>query len=350
MESTYGGAAAAARDTFGGSLDALRNTINGLLTGEGSLDSAKDAVNSLNKVLASPDTKSAVDATAKAAVVLAGVLSVRLAAAAVSAAASFVLVQYDTIRYQATLARMSGVSAAAAAGIATVSASARAASAAMALIGGPMGAALLAGSALIYFATRASDADKASAALDERIAKLNSTFATMKADQASAAIPDYTKKLESATMAADAINARIFTLNGNIKNFPQSPSLEKWKADLVQAKGAAVDANEAVDGLKQKIAELNAIVDRPVVSNSVSEASKVYTEMAKKIDEQILLADKTTEADKLQARIKADLSRALRLARVTCLSPLRSELMRRSRRQKLQKRPTRLPSLLRRRW
>ncbi|XOQ21696.1 MAG: hypothetical protein ACFWTR_13320 [Pseudomonas shahriarae] len=134
----------------------------------------------------------------------------------------------------------------------------------------------------------------------------------MKVDQAAAAIPDYTKKLESATIAADAINARIFTLNDNIKRFPQSPSLEKWKADLVQAKGAAVDVNAAVDDLKAKIVELNAIVDRPVVSASVSQASQVYTEMAKKIDEQILLADKKTEADKLQARIKAGLVEGLK--------------------------------------
>lgn len=312
LEESYGGAASAARDTFGGSLDALQNTISDLLTGEGSLDSAKVAVNALNDVLGSSAAKDAMQVTAKAAVVLAGVLSIRLAAAAVSAAASFVLVQADTIRYQATLARMAGVSSAAAAGLSTLSASARAASAAMALLGGPVGVALLAGSALVYFATRASEADKASAALDERIGKLNTSFATMKVDQAAAAIPDYTKKLESATMAADAINARIFTLNDNIKRFPQSPSLDKWKADLIQAKGAAVDANEAVDGLKAKIAELNAIVERPAVSNSVAETSKVYTEMAKKIDEQILLAGKTTEADKLQARIKAGLVEGLK--------------------------------------
>jgi thiol:disulfide interchange protein len=67
-----------------------------------------------------------------------------------------------------------------------------------------------------------------------------------------------------------------------------------------------------VDDLKAKIVELNAIVDRPVVSASVSQASQVYTEMAKKIDEQILLADKKTEADKLQARIKAGLVEGLK--------------------------------------
>ncbi|UVL70599.1 phage tail tape measure protein [Pseudomonas protegens] len=312
LEESYAGAAEAARDTFGGSLDALQNTISGLLTGEGSLDSAKEAINALNDALASPATKDALDVTAKAAVVLAGVLTVRLAAAAVSTAASFVLAQAETIRYQAALARMAGVSTAAAAGLSTLSASARAASAAMALLGGPVGVALLAGSALVYFATRASEADKASAALDERIAKLNSSFATMKADQAAAAIPDYTKKLESAKMAADAINARIFTLNDNIKRFPNSPSLEKWKADLVQAKGAAVGANEAVDELKSSLENLNRIAGQTDVSASISGVSKAYEEMAKKIDEQILLAGKNTEAERLAARIKAGLVEGLK--------------------------------------
>ena len=312
LEESYAGAAEAARDTFGGSLDALQNTISGLLTGEGSLDSAKEAINSLNDALASPAAKDALDVTAKAAVVLAGVLTVRLAAAAVSTAASFVLAQAEAIRYQAALARMAGVSTAAAAGLATLSASARAASAAMALLGGPVGVALLAGSALVYFATRASEADKASAALDERIAKLNSSFATMKADQAAAAIPDYTAKLEAALIPLNELNAKIFTLNDNIKRFPNSPSLEKWKAELVQAKGEVVGAGEAVDDLKSKLAELNVIAGNTSISAPVSAASKAYEDMAKKIDEQILLAGKNTEAERLAARIKAGLVEGLK--------------------------------------
>lgn len=57
LEKTYGGAAAAARDTFAGSLGALSNTIDNLLTGEGSLDSAKDAINDLNGALTDPATR-----------------------------------------------------------------------------------------------------------------------------------------------------------------------------------------------------------------------------------------------------------------------------------------------------
>ena len=60
LEESYGGAAAAARDTFGGALGALQNTINSLLTGDtGSMKSMKASVESLNATLSSEQTRAA---------------------------------------------------------------------------------------------------------------------------------------------------------------------------------------------------------------------------------------------------------------------------------------------------
>lgn len=60
LNETYGGAAVAARDTFGGALDALQGTINSLLTGdEGSFDQAKLAINDLNQLMGSAQTREA---------------------------------------------------------------------------------------------------------------------------------------------------------------------------------------------------------------------------------------------------------------------------------------------------
>lgn len=60
LESSYGGAAEAARNTFGGSLSALKNTINDLMTGEGgSVDSMRKGIEDLNGALGSPQTKEA---------------------------------------------------------------------------------------------------------------------------------------------------------------------------------------------------------------------------------------------------------------------------------------------------
>ncbi|KTT23238.1 phage tail length tape measure family protein [Pseudacidovorax intermedius] len=60
LESSYGGAAKAARDTFGGALSALQNNIDSLLTGDtGSMRQLKDSVEQLNQTLESDDTKRA---------------------------------------------------------------------------------------------------------------------------------------------------------------------------------------------------------------------------------------------------------------------------------------------------
>lgn len=60
LESSYGGAAKAARDTFGGAIAALNNNIDSLLTGDtGSMKKLKDTVEGLNKTLESDETKAA---------------------------------------------------------------------------------------------------------------------------------------------------------------------------------------------------------------------------------------------------------------------------------------------------
>lgn len=60
LESSYAGAAKAARDTFGGAISALQNNIDSLLTGDsGSMRQLKDAVEDVNRVLESEETRRA---------------------------------------------------------------------------------------------------------------------------------------------------------------------------------------------------------------------------------------------------------------------------------------------------
>lgn len=62
LESSYGGAAKAARDTFGGATAALQSQLNSLMTGsDGSLAGATRAVNDLTDLLGSEDTRKAFD-------------------------------------------------------------------------------------------------------------------------------------------------------------------------------------------------------------------------------------------------------------------------------------------------
>ncbi|WP_417624963.1 tape measure protein [Paremcibacter congregatus] len=67
----------------------------------------------------------------------------------------------ETLRYQATLASMAGVSRSAAVGMTALGVAARGASGAMAFLGGPIGAAItVLGGAVYYLSTRQSDAEK----------------------------------------------------------------------------------------------------------------------------------------------------------------------------------------------
>ncbi|OMG88010.1 phage tail length tape measure family protein [Achromobacter xylosoxidans] len=60
LESSYGGAAAAARDTLGGALKALQNQIDDLMTGDdGSVNGLTSSINDLTDALGSPEAKQA---------------------------------------------------------------------------------------------------------------------------------------------------------------------------------------------------------------------------------------------------------------------------------------------------
>ena len=85
----------------------------------------------------------------------------------------------------------------------------------------------------------------------------------------------------------------------------------------VKQAGAVADAGEkagyAADLVKRLTDEFNSNAAAASSSaTAVVEKSKVYTEMSKKIQEQILLAGKRTEADKLAARINAGLVEGLK--------------------------------------
>ncbi|MEG0141097.1 MAG: hypothetical protein RR707_09855 [Comamonas sp.] len=63
LQASYGGAAAAAKDTLGGALANLKNTLSDLMTGEGgSVDGLRDSVNALSNTLSSAETKQAFEA------------------------------------------------------------------------------------------------------------------------------------------------------------------------------------------------------------------------------------------------------------------------------------------------
>lgn len=61
LESSYGGAARAARDSFGGALEGVKNAFGDLLEVEGSLPEAQDRLESLAETLADPEVQEGAD-------------------------------------------------------------------------------------------------------------------------------------------------------------------------------------------------------------------------------------------------------------------------------------------------
>lgn len=274
LEESYAGAAAAARNTLGGALEALKNSFDDLLTGSNdALSGVTSAVNALNSALSGDAARKAVSALGDALIVVSTIMAGRLVSAGYASAASFLAAQVQAIRYQAALAAMAGVSNSAAIGMTAASIAARAASGAMALIGGPVGAAVIAASAITYFATSASKAEREADALDARIQKLEGSFGSLNAAQAAAAILDYQEKLESAELAVAAAENSVISLTNNIRSINDEKAVERWEKELVVAKGSVADANDVVSGLKSKIAELTAIIDQNTASQNANNAA-----------------------------------------------------------------------------
>jgi lambda family phage tail tape measure protein len=305
---SYGGAAAAARDTFGGSLLALGNTVAGLLTGEGSLDDAKATIEEVNTALGSPVAREAIGAVGQAATVLAVVLATRLAASAVGTAFAFAAAQVEAVRYQLALARMAGVAPATATGLVGVGVAARGASAAMALLGGPAGLVLLAVSALGYFAISGKEASESATSLTNKIDYLNKSFDGLSKSQAAAALQGINKDLiDSQLLAIDAESA-VSQYQRLLRDHPNDARQREWNESLITAQGELDTARQKVEAFGAQINVLNGILSAPVVV----EQSKAFKDLAKTLDEQILLSGKKTNADKLAARIGAGLVTGLK--------------------------------------
>jgi lambda family phage tail tape measure protein len=305
---TYGGAAAAARDTFGGSLDSLRNTVSSLLTGEGGLSSARAVIEEVNSALSSPVARTALGLTAQAATALAVVLTTRLAASAVGTAVAFAAAQVEAVRYQLTLARMAGVAPATAAGLVGIGVAARGASAAMALLGGPAGVVLLAASALAYFALSGDDADESATSLTNKVDLLNKSFDGFTKNQAAAALQDINQDLMDAQLRAIDAESAVSQYQRLLRDHPNDTRQREWNESLVTAQGELDTARQKVEAFGAQINVLNGILSAPVVV----EQSKAFKDLAKTLDEQILLSGKKTNADKLAARIGAGLVTGLK--------------------------------------
>lgn len=308
LEESYGGAAQAARDTLGGALTGLQNTISGLLTGSGgSVDAATAAVNALNDALASPAAKTAIEGLTVAIGAAAAVITGRLVTSLGASAVAFAAAQKEAIRYQMALAAMQGISTRAAAGITAVSIASRGASAALAALGGPVGIALLAASAIVYFGSSASEAEEKTSGLKQEVDYLSASFEGLTKNQAAATLLDVQQQLNEAQLKAIDAGDAIHHYEELLRNFPDDGRAQEWNDSLVRARGEFDSASQVVSALRVKIEQLNEIIAKSNIDAAAGHVSKTYKDISSRIEEQILLHGKKTEAERLEAKINAGL-------------------------------------------
>lgn len=305
--------AARAAEEFNDNISRLQSTVSGVATTVAM--SITPALAALSDVFADPKFQTGVADAAEgvtqfsstvlelaeyALPLLIGVIGARLSSAALASAASFTAATIESARYQATLIRMAGISSTAAASQVALGVATRGASAAMLLVGGPAGAAILAGAALIYLGTSSSDAQ-------ERLERLRK-----EADQSYQSIEkmgDAAKELERQRLSdeIEAITTQLREMNGGLETAQKlnlnSRSILKMKADIELL-------NSNLDETKKKLEDLNRPPERkqdpftPIISpDDEARLSKVMDdEFERMIKRQQELAE---EAKKIQDEYKS---------------------------------------------
>src|SRR5699024_8721020 len=176
--------------------------------------------------------------------------------------AQFAAAQIQAARYQVALARMAGASTTAAAGIASAGAAASAAKAAFALVGGPIGAAVLAGTAIMYFSNRSKEAIPTTDELRARIDKLRASMAGMSSNQADAALVDVEKDIKSVSEQLKLANLQLETTQMQMRGLgEQSPAWDDLTEKIRIQKGQIADLNEDMKDLAETEQRLQAIRD-----------------------------------------------------------------------------------------
>lgn len=177
-----------------------------------------------------------------AAITVAAIFTGRLVASLVASTAAFVAASIEAGRYQATLARMAGVSATAAAGLGALTVAARAASVLLAVLGGPVGLIAAVGAAGAAFLTMGRSARSASAdteLLSRSLEGLTERQLIHEQNQLGDAIERAGKRMVDARKEVEALESR-----------------------LAHAENAWIRSSQAINDLRKKLDEARANSDK----------------------------------------------------------------------------------------
>lgn len=288
-------------------LPALERFINSV--------SADDIENALNGI------QKGFDFVVTSSKALAIILIGRLAGSLTASSIAFIKARHEAYQYQLALAKMAGVSKGAAIGITAMGTAARGASIAMGLLGGPVGMAVLALSAIVAINLPSKEAATSIEELDSKLMGLNRTVSSMSKRQAERAIadlvPDIEKlKEERAELVKVLTESSLYQLqeakrvmDSAIEKGFDERYLNKVKKD--HADWAAIVRNQRAEiddltGAINKTAQtLDLVAARAeIAGNAVAEAAargaKQFDKYSDSITERTALLGVTTELAKLQ--------------------------------------------------
>lgn len=171
---------------------------------------------------------------------------------------------------------------------------ARAANAALALVGGPLGAIILAAGALLYFTTRGKEATEQTIALTTAVKDLNDI-------QRDVATIEATRRIEE-------LSEQAKTLADNLKFAEENSEgagrrAKRYSEDAAFLRVALSEVNDEIQTYQDRLTELAG--SENTIADTADTASEAFQKLNKQLRERFILVGLNSEADKLAARIAA---------------------------------------------
>lgn len=248
--------------------------------------------------------KTGVEYAVTAGKVFAVLMAGRFASSLFTASVSFIAARIEAVKYQATLAKMAGVSRGASVAITTMGTSARIASLSMAALGGPVGILAIAASSMLVFGVSAKSAEVNIDQLDSKIYSLSQNLSKMTERQASSQklslnedirslkedLSELEEEFARAGVAVETLTDRLNSEKMSAAKFEAiSKKVQEWKDEQTRLGGKIDDttlsinnAEDAVKSLELHISGLSQSTD-----TATDEMVDKFNNFANKIKDEI---------------------------------------------------------------
>lgn len=241
-----------------------------------------------------------VDVAAIAAAIMAG----RLAGAATANAIQFVIATRESMRYQLSLAAMSGVSANTAKNLLLLDAVTKNLNRSLAFLGGPVGLLFAAGAAISYFALTSKGSADETNKMRQSVDYLNDSMEKLNAAQAGRALVEIQPLLKTAQDDARVLGARVEYLNKQLEEFPSNKDAKEWRDELAVLNGKWSDARDLVAQYLSQLQILQRVAGQGTGKKDAP-LSEEFKKQADALTKQIELFGKTSDAAKLLYEIQS---------------------------------------------